>query len=113
MMLLPWIPSCFIAIAIALALIAHEPREVDLSLWPVQAQYSGAAGIFISLAFLFIFAAEISWWTPVPTLAVSAVLWLSARPLPRFFRLPLEVISIIAWPWGLVFAFAATEQLNK
>ena len=107
----PWVPTGFLALSLALALIAREPREVDISSWPFQAQHSGLAGIFLSLTFLLIFAAQVSWWLPVPTLAIAIALWLLARLLPRLVRLALEVIGIVAWPWGIVLAFATTEQI--
>ena len=78
MMSYPWIPTIFIALSIALALIARDPREVDISRRPVQAQHSGLAGTFLSLTFLLIFAAQINWWLPLPTLAIAVALWLGA-----------------------------------
>jgi hypothetical protein len=107
----PWI-GAGLALSIALALIARKPREVDISNWPLKAQASGYAGIAINLVFLLVFAAQVSWWLPAPTIAAGVALWLLASLLPRFLRLVIEVISIFAWPFGLVFAAAAMKLLT-
>lgn len=109
---LPWFVIGSLALSIALALIARKPREIDISSWPMQAQVSGNAGIFISLILLLIVAVQVSWWVPAPTIIASVALWRLASLLPRFVRRALEVISILGWPWGIVLAAVGMRQLG-
>lgn len=100
-----------LALSIALAVIARKPREVDISGWPVQAQVSGITGLFISLLLLSIITVQVGWWLPAPTIAAAAALWGLMKLLPRFVRLALEVVGIVGWPWGLVFAAYGMKRL--
>ncbi len=110
MMAFPWISAGSLALTITLALIARKPREFDVSRFPTKVQQSGIAGIMFSSMFLFVFASYVAWWSPVPIVGAAVALWLLANPLPRFARLPLEVISVLAWPFSLIVAaFALTH----
>lgn len=107
MIAFPWISAGFLALTIALALIARKPREFDLSRFPMQVQQSGLGGIMFSFGFVLAFAIYVAWWSPAPIVGAGVVLWLLASQLPRFARLALEVISVLGWPWSFVVAASA------
>jgi len=106
-MAFPWISAGFLALTIALALVARRPREFDRSRFPMQVQQGGLGGIIFSVGFLAVFAIYVAWWSPAPISAAGVVLWVLAGLLPRFARLALEVISVVGWPWSFVLAAIA------
>jgi hypothetical protein len=109
-MTFPWISAAFLALTIALALIARKPREFDVSRFPTQVQRSGIGGLTSSLMFLFVFVAYVTWWSPAPIIGAGVALWLLASLLPRFMKLALEVVSILCWPFSLIVAAFALTQ---
>ncbi|HKP25530.1 MAG TPA: hypothetical protein VJV39_16810 [Dongiaceae bacterium] len=67
-----------------------------------------------SVMFLFVFARYVSWWSLAPIVGAAVAFWLLASLLPRFVRLTLEVISVLAWPFSLIVAaFALTHFVEQ